>query len=362
VIESPRTHMSSTDAPTPKNAAIPVAKRRDDSAQTFISIVVPCLNEEASLHLLFDALQRVASTWNAEYEVLIIDDGSEDGTWEVIHQLHLRDPRWKGIRLGRNFGHQLALRAGLDHARGNIVMVMDADLQDPPEVLTWMLEHWRSGYDVAVGVRRRRKEAWWKRTAYFSFYRLLALVAELRMPLDAGDFCLMDRRVVDVIRRMPESRPFIRGLRSYVGFQQILVPYDRAPRQTGTTKYSFFGLCRLAADGILSNSRVPLHLATAMGVFVSTLAFFAMILTMVIRLFPDFFLSWGIQYVPGSATVIICTLFMGGVQLVCLGIIGAYLGRVHENVMRRPLWTTLDIVGDIRPHTTYDIDKRCLDT
>ncbi len=191
----------------------------------------------------------------------------------------------------------------------------------------------------------KRKEGPIKRTLYFAFYRFLSVIAELRMPLDAGDFCVMDRAVVDVINQTAESRPFIRGLRSWVGFRQSLFPYERAARQAGKTKYSYWKLMKLAADGILSNSRMPLHLATVFGAIVSVVAFLGVILTLSIRMFPAFFRSMGVKYVPGTASIIISLLFVGGVQLLCLGIIGAYVGRIHENVMRRPLWSVRQTLG-----------------
>ena len=297
------------------------------------------------LGTLCEQLDREVRTWSDDYEVILVDDGSTDETWPIIQSIHVRHPRWKGVRLGRNFGHQIALRAGLQATSGDVVVVLDADLQDPPSVAGQMIEKWKEGFDVVVGVRRKRKEGPLKRTLYFAFYRFMSVIAELRMPLDAGDFCVMDRAVVDVINQTAESRPFIRGLRSWVGFRQSLFPYERAARQAGTTKYSYWKLMKLAADGILSNSRMPLHLATVFGAIVSVVAFLGAVLTLSIRMFPTFFKSWGVEYVPGTASIIISLLFMGGVQLFCLGIIGAYIGRIHENVMRRPLWSVRQTLG-----------------
>jgi dolichol-phosphate mannosyltransferase len=294
---------------------------------------------------LFERLDPLVRTWAQDYEVIIVDDGSTDETWPIIQSLHARNPRWKGVRLGRNFGHQLALRAGLQTTQGDVVVVLDADLQDPPEVAGRMIEKWKEGFDVVVGVRRKRKEGPLKRSLYFAFYRLLSVMAELQLPLDAGDFCVMDRAVVDVINQMVESRPFIRGLRSWVGFRQCLFPYERAAREAGRTKYSYWKLMKLAADGILSNSRMPLHLATILGAIVSVVAFLGAVLTLSIRMFPTFFNGLGVQYVPGTASIIISLLFVGGVQLLCLGIIGAYIGRIHENVMSRPLWSVRQTLG-----------------
>lgn len=315
-------------------------------SNTLLSVVIPCFDEEDVLPRLFERLQKVAVDWGCAYEVILVDDGSRDRTWEILCELHAKDSRWKLVRLGRNFGHQIALRAGLEAARGNVVAVLDADLQDPPEVLAPMLRLWSEGNDVVVGVRRRRKEGAFKRSLYFLFYRIYARVADLAMPLDAGDFCVMDRSVVEIIREMDESRPFIRGLRSYAGFRQTTLPYDRAAREVGVTKYSYLRLFGLAADGILSNSRVPLHIATVLGAIVSLVAFLGMVLVFWIRIFPSTAERMGFEVAPtGTATIIISVLFLGGVQLLCLGIIGAYIGRIYENVMRRPLWTVRETVG-----------------
>ncbi|MBY0585869.1 glycosyltransferase family 2 protein [bacterium] len=317
-----------------------------------VSVVIPCLNEMEVLFKLFDRLEKEIAHWCENYEVILVDDGSTDETWSIIQNIHARNPRWKGIRLGRNFGHQLALRAGLQASSGDVVAVLDADLQDPPEVAGQMIGQWKEGFDVVVGVRRHRKEGPLKRSLYFSFYRLLSLIAELDLPLDAGDFCVMDRQVVDVIVQMPESRPFIRGLRSWVGFRQSLFPYERAARQAGQTKYSYWKLMKLAADGVLSNSRIPLHFATVFGALVSVIAFLGAVLTLAIRMAPATFKQWGVEYVPGTASVIISLLFIGGVQLFCMGIIGAYVGRIHENVMRRPLWSVRQTLGVERDRLT----------
>lgn len=312
---------------------------------SFVSIVIPCFDEEEVLPELFRRVQAVAAALECEYEVVVVDDGSRDKTWSLLCDIHQRDRRWKLVRLGRNFGHQIALRAGLQSAEGDVVAVIDADLQDPPEVLLEMIRKWAEGYDVVVGIRQRRKEGPVKRLLYYLFYRVFSVLAELEMQLDAGDFCVMDRRVVACIRDMHESRPFIRGLRSYVGFRQTAIPYERMARGAGKTKYSYLKLFGLAADGILSNSRVPLHFATVFGAVVAVAAFLAALLVLCVRIFPETARQVGMPYVPGTASTIIAVLFMGGVQLFCFGILGAYLGRIHENVMRRPLWTVRETLG-----------------
>ena len=319
--------------------------RRRLDAGTTVSVVIPCFNEEAVLPLLFERLSQTAAEWPADYEVILIDDGSRDGTWQWIREFHRRDPRWKSIRLARNFGHQTALRVGLQASRGDLVVVLDADLQDPPEVLPRFFEKWAEGFDVIYGVRRDRKEGVVKRSAYFWFYRVLSLLADQNIPLDAGDFSVMDRRVVEVLKRMPERKPFIRGLRSWVGFRQIAVPYDRQHRAAGETKYSMRRLVGLAADGILSSSVVPLRAATWLGAIVSVVAFLGGIFTLLIGLFPRFFAQWGIERVEGTVSVLVAILFLGGVQLLFLGVLGEYIGRIYENAKGRPLCTIYETLG-----------------
>ncbi len=315
------------------------------SAETTVTVVVPCYNEQAVLPQLFARLGKAADEWGTRFEAVLVDDGSTDDTWPMLLAQHQRDGRWKAVRLARNFGHQLALRAGLQAARGDVVAVIDADLQDPPEALAEFLAKWAEGHDVIYGVRRKRRESWLKRTAYFAFYRLLSRLAEVDMPLDAGDFCVMDRRVVDLIRAMPERRPFIRGLRSWVGFRQLAYPYDRQPRAAGQTHYSVRRLMGLAMDGILSSSILPLRLATVLGLAISFFSFLGAALVLLMKLLPGFFARFGLAAIPGTALISISILFFGGVQLVVLGILGEYIGRIYENVKGRPLWTVCQYAG-----------------
>jgi dolichol-phosphate mannosyltransferase len=318
-------------------------------SETFVSIVVPCLNEEAVLQTLANRLTDVAASWGADYEVILVDDGSTDQTWNVIARLHADDSRIKGIRLGRNFGHQTALRAGLHAASGQVVAVIDADLQDPPEILIEFLRKWREGYDVVYGVRTNRKEGLLLRAAYHTFYRVLAYLAEMDVPLQAGDFCVMDRRVVDILKRMPERKPFLRGLRSWIGLRQCALRYERRHRAAGKTKYNLKRLFGLALDGILGSSIVPLRLATLFGATVSLIAFVGVLFTLVLKLFPRAFAWIGLEAIPGTASVVILVLFMGGVQLWCMGIIGEYVGRIFENVKGRPLWIVDQTLGVSEP-------------
>ena len=316
-----------------------------------ISVVIPCYNEEAVLDKLYDRLTAAAEAWAVPYEVLVIDDGSVDRTWMKLRAIHERDPRWRAIRFSRNFGHQAAISAGMAHARGNAVVILDADLQDPPEVVEQFLAKWREGYQVVYGIRRRRKEPPWKRLAYYVFYRILRAVATTPIPADSGDFCLMDRRVVDILNRMPERNRFVRGLRAWTGFRQIGIEYERQARAAGSPQYTFRKLVQLAIDGIFSFSIWPLRIATRLGLLVSTLAFLGVIFTFLQRIYADWFDKYlGLRPVPGFATTVIAILFLGGVQLICLGIIGEYIGRIYEEVKGRPPWVIADYLeSDLPP-------------
>lgn len=310
-----------------------------------ISLVVPCYNEQAVLPQLFARVTAAAETWGLPWEVVCVDDGSRDSTWDLLAAQHGRDPRWRAVRFARNFGHQIAVSAGLYHATGAAVIVIDADLQDPPEEIHRFIARWREGYDVVYAIRQRRKEGWLKRLGYWSFYRLLDRLVSFQIPLDSGDFCLMDRRVVDTLNAMPERKRFVRGLRAWSGFRQAGVAYERHARAAGEVKYTLRKLIGLALDGILSFSTVPLRLAALLGLLVASFSLLGILFTLAQRLFRDFFAQLGLAPVPGFATIVIAILFLGGVQLICLGILGEYLGRVYEEVKRRPLWTIADTAG-----------------
>lgn len=310
-----------------------------------ISVVIPCYNEAEVLNLLYERITSAAREWGMRYEVICVDDGSKDATWEMLASFNQADPHWKAVRLARNFGHQLAVWAGLKNARGDVVAVLDADLQDPPETLPALLAKWHEGYDVVFAVRKNRKEGPLKLAAYYVYYRLLAFLADIDLPLDSGDFCILDRRVVDAMTPITEQQPFIRGLRAWVGFKQIGVTYDRDRRAAGDVKYTFKKLLQLAFNGIFSYSTRPLKLATYLGFMVSVMAFLGAIFTFCQRIFADQFAAWGMPFVPGFATNVIAVLFIGGVQLVCVGILGEYIARIYENVRGGPQFTVSDSKG-----------------
>jgi len=309
-----------------------------------ISIVIPCYNEKEVLEQLYHRLTSAAEKWKESFEIILVDDGSDNETWQIIKKIHIQDSRWKIIRFARNFGHQIAISAGIYHAQGDCVIVIDADLQDPPEELHRFIIKWREGYDVVYAIRSKRKEGFVKKLCYKTFYRVLGALADIDIPYDSGDFCLMDRKIVDLLNALPERNRFVRGLRAWAGFRQIGLEYERSARAEGEVKFTFQKLIKLAFDGIFSFSKVPLRIATYFGLSVSLIALLGVIFTLFQRVFSDSFFQIGLGPVPGFATTVIAILFLGGVQLVCLGIIGEYIGRIYDEVKGRPIWTIREIL------------------
>ncbi|RJR19639.1 MAG: glycosyltransferase [Nitrospiraceae bacterium] len=302
-----------------------------------ISVVIPCYNEQDVLPELFRRMHDAAERWVVEWEIICVDDGSYDNTWNLLCEQNAKDPRWIAISFSRNFGHQTAVSAGIYHTTGDAVIVIDADLQDPPEELYRFIDKWQEGYDIVYAVRQHRKEAIVKKISYWAFYRLMSKMIDFKLPLDSGDFCIMDRKIVDILNSMPEKNRFVRGLRAWTGFKQTGLVYERQSRAAGETKYDFKKLRRLALDGILSFSTVPLAIASYLGLWVSLLSFLSIILFFLQRVFKSFFESIGFGPKPGFA-IIIAILFLGGVQLIFLGILGQYLGRIYDEVKQRPHW------------------------
>lgn len=308
-----------------------------------ISVIIPCYNEMAVLPETHRRLASVADRLQATgaFEFVFVDDGSLDETARVLHELALADPRVRGLRLSRNFGQQIATTAGLEHAAGDAVVIMDADLQDPPELIEAMLAHWRAGYHVVYAQRTERPgETAFKLWSAKLFYRLLQSISHAPIPSDTGDFRLMDRRVVDALLRMPERDRFLRGMVGWVGYRQIAVPYKREPRFAGTTGYPFWKMVRFAIDGVVSFSFAPLRLAVWTGFFVIGLALLGIVYAVVLRFFAD-----PSQWVRGWASIFVAILFMGGVQLISLGIIGEYVGRIYGEVKQRPLYFVRERFG-----------------
>lgn len=310
-----------------------------------ISIIVPCYNEEANLPLLFKRIEDSGKGWPVDWEVICIDDGSNDRTWEILCSEHSKNPRWRAISFSRNFGHQAAISAGIFYAEGDAVVTIDADLQDPPCEINNFITKWNEGFDIVYGVRQKRKEGALKRAAYWSFYRIMSKIVDFKFPLDSGDFCLMDRKIVNILKSMPERNRFIRGLRAWTGFRQIGIKYERQARAAGEAGYNFQKLLKLALDGIFCFSTIPLSIASYLGFWITLLSFFGVLFTFAQRIFRSFFESIGLGPVPGFATIVISILFLGGVQLIFLGIIGQYLGRIYDEVKERPHWIIKDSAG-----------------
>lgn len=308
-----------------------------------LSVIVPCLNEQEVICSTHQRLTAALEQAALDFEIIYVDDGSTDATPELLRELQTQDSRVRMVRFSRNFGHQIAITAGLEHASGDAVAIIDADLQDPPEVILEFLQKWMDGYDVVYGVRSERDgETAFKLWTAKAFYRLIGKLSETPIPLDTGDFRLMDRHVVEALLSMPERDRFVRGMVSWLGFSQVALPYHRAARAAGTTKFSLFKMLRFATDGIVSFSISPLRLATWMGFAASGFAILVMLYTLYERVF-------GTGVVRGWTSTMMAILFIGGVQLICLGIIGEYVGRIYGEAKRRPLYVVREKVGFEQP-------------
>jgi glycosyltransferase involved in cell wall biosynthesis len=312
-----------------------------------VSIVIPCFNEEANLRETHRRVSEAIGRAGIQYEIVYVDDGSRDRTPELLRQLQADDEHVRVVYLSRNFGHQFAVSAGLAHASGGATIIMDADLQDPPEVMLDMIRLWEDGYHVVYGVRTDREgETRFKLVTARLFYRLIRWLSETEIPLDTGDFRLLDRKVVDAIVAMPERDRFLRGMVSWAGFRQIGLPYRRAPRFAGETKYPLSKMLRFAFDGIVSFSVKPLRLSTLMGFLSAGLALLVIFYALAMRLFTQ-------RWVAGWTALIIAVLFLGGAQLISLGIIGEYVGRLYGEAKRRPLYLVRETLGLDAPVPGY---------
>jgi dolichol-phosphate mannosyltransferase len=304
-----------------------------------LSVVIPVFNEAEILPQLYARLTEAARAWpDSEYEVIVVDDGSSDASLPGLIAISARDPRWKVLSFARNFGHQCAVSAGIHYASGDAIIVMDADLQDPPEEVGRFLEKWREGFHVVYAIRTKRKEGWLKRTAYAGFYRVLRAVSAIEIPLDSGDFCVMDRRVADVLRSMPERSRFVRGLRSWSGFRQVGVAYERQARQAGEVKYTFTKLVRLALDGIFSFSSLPLKLSSWLGMGLCAVS--VVLIGMLVAWWAADveILHMKPSHAAGWTSLCSLILLLTGLQFLVLGIHGEYLARVFEEAKGRPPW------------------------
>lgn len=304
------------------------------------SFIVPVFNEEATLPELYRRLSKVMDSMDGSAELILVDDGSRDRSLMLMRDLHDRDRRVCYLSFARNFGHQIAVTAGLNFVRGQAIVILDADLQDPPELIPEMAAKWRQGYEVVYAQRvQRRRESWFKRLTAYVFYRLLHQLADVDIPTDTGDFCLMDRRVVDALNAMPERNRYIRGLRSWLGFRQTAIAFERDPRFAGDVKYTFRKSLALAIDGLVSFSKVPLRISTYLGLFSAVVAILMAVLIVYWRFFSP------VSPLTGFATIAVAIFFLGAVQLFSIGILGEYIGRIYEEVKNRPLYTLGEVSG-----------------
>ncbi len=304
------------------------------------SFIIPIYNEEATIAELYRRVQAVMDGMDGPVELILVNDGSRDRSLSLLRELHEQDARVCYLSLARNFGHQTAVTAGLNFSRGKVIVILDADLQDPPELIPQMVEQWRQGYAVVYAQRtQRRREGWFKRLTAYVFYRLLKQLADVDIPTDTGDFCLLDRCVVDVLNAMPERNRYIRGLRSWIGFRQTAVYFDRDPRFAGDVKYTFGKSWALAINGLVSFSQIPLRISTYLGLFAALVGLFM----------GGLVLYWRIVYpmspLTGYATISAAIFFLGSVQLFSIGILGEYVGRIYEEVKNRPLYTLAEVAG-----------------
>lgn len=307
------------------------------------SLVIPIFNEREGIPQLFERVRAVIDSLekkhSCSFEVLLVNDGSRDGSEAALDGLAQQDPRFKIVHLSRNFGHQVAITAGMEWARGVSVTVMDADLQDPPEVIGELLAKWMDGFEVVYAVRRSREgESAFKLATAKLFYRLIRRITHVDIPLDTGDFRLMDRKAVDALIRMPERHRFVRGMVSWLGFKQTGVVYDRKSRQHGETHYPLKKMLKLALDAVTSFSILPLQMATYIGVLSAVFAFFGILWALYLKFFTD-------RTIQGWTSIMIVVLFLGGAQLLALGVIGEYLGRTYDESRRRPLYLVGRAVG-----------------
>lgn len=302
------------------------------------SVVIPVYNEESNIPELYQRMIAVMAGLDDVAELILVDDGSRDRTLQLLRQLHQQDDRIVYLSLARNFGHQIAVTAGLNYVRGRVIIVMDADLQDPPELIPDLVTLWGQGYQVVYAQRAKRaRESWFKRLCAYVFYRILKQLADVEIPTDTGDFCLMDREVVDLLNQMPERNRYIRGLRSWVGFNQTALIFNRDSRFAGEVKYTFAKSLGLAINGLVSFSIIPLRLSTYLGLFSAVMALVMAGLVFYWRFFTPH------STLTGFAAIAIAIFFIGAVQLISIGILGEYIGRIYEEVKGRPLYTLAEL-------------------
>jgi polyisoprenyl-phosphate glycosyltransferase len=313
------------------------------------SIVIPLYDEEGIIPLLVERLQQIMSELDGPAEVVMVDDGSKDATYQLVRAASAKDPRFKLIQFSRNFGHQVAITAGMDAASGDAVIIMDADLQDPPYVILQMIEKWKEGNEIVYGLRQHREgERLFKTATASMFYGLLHRIAEVDTPVDVGDFRLVDRKALDAFLQMRENNRYVRGMFSWVGFRQAAVPYTREERAVGTTHYTLRKMVKLASNGIMGFSTAPLRLALGAGVFLAIAAVIYGLVAIGLKLA-------GVSLVPGYASLLFVITFLSGIQLIVMGMVGLYVGRIYDEAKGRPLYVVRESTGfgQPDPHTAW---------
>ena len=312
------------------------------------SFIIPIYNEEDTLFEMYRRVRAVMDQMDGSVELVLVNDGSRDRSLSLMRELHEKDPQVCYLSLARNFGHQVAVTAGLNFVRGQAIVILDADLQDPPELIPALVEKWQQGYQVVYAQRTKRlRESWFKRLPAYVFYRLMRRLADVDIPVDTGDFCLMDRQVVDVLNTMPERNRYIRGLRSWVGLQQTSVYFEREPRFAGEVKYTFRKSLSLAVNSLVSFSKLPLRLSTYVGLLAAGAAVLMAVLVLYWRIVAP------ASPLTGFASIMIAIFFLGAVQLVSIGILGEYVGRIYEEVKGRPLYVLSEVAGFTEKPSAY---------
>ena len=316
----------------------------DDRSKPLISVVVPCFNDQEVVPLTHARLIEVlGSRTDIDLEIVYIDDGSADDTLATLNNLADRESRAVVVSFTRNFGHQAAVTAGLQYANGDAVVVIDSDLQDPPEIIPAMLDKWREGYEVVYGIRARRQEGWIKRAAYTVFYRLIRSASQIDIPLDSGDFALLDRKAVEALNMLPERTRYVRGLRAWIGYRQIGIPYERPARAAGQSGYTMLKLVRLAIDGITSFTSKPLTIIFYLGILSSIGSVLGFLAYLVLNLTGIEVFGRTAQDVPGFTSIVLLLFLLSGIQLISIGVIGEYVGRIYDEAKGRPLFLLRDV-------------------
>ena len=305
-------------------------KNFTNSKEFSVSVVIPIFNEEQNIDILYNRLTKVLEKYN-QYEIIFTNDGSSDSSEKLLNKLCKKNPNIKLINLSRNFGHQQAIKAGLNYSNGDVTLIMDGDLQDPPEIIPNLIDKWIDGYEIVYAVRKNRKENIIKRLCYFLFYRILNKISEVNIPIDSGDFSAIDKSVLNIIKSFDERNIFLRGIRSWVGFKQIGVEYERSARNAGFPKLTLKKLIKLSYDGFISFSYQPLKIATKLGLLTTLISFASIIYIMFLNIFKN-------VEVQGWSSTVIIMLFLGGIQLLVIGTLGEYIARIHEEVKKRPIY------------------------